>query len=147
MIGRAARGRPWIFSELKNFFSKDNQDGSSLHLLSVRDIILTHLDRLYSFYGESTGVRVGRKHLSWYAQNQDGADAFRDRVVRVETAREQLELTRAFSSRFSREASTARVRSGRERGGEDDQQTKNQEQKEKKSGSSVSCYGSSKQAA
>ncbi len=147
MIGRAARGRPWIFSEIKNFFSKDNRTSSSLHLLAVRDIILLHLDSLYSFYGESTGVRVGRKHLSWYAQNQDGADAFRDRVVRVETAREQLELTRAFTSLFSREASSARVRSGRERGGEDDQQKKNQEQKEKKSGSSVSCYGSSKQAA
>ena len=146
MIGRAARGRPWIFSEIKNFFSRENENSSSLHLLSVRDIILDHLDSLYSFYGESTGVRVGRKHLSWYAQNQDGADAFRDRVVRVETAREQLELTREFGNKFSREASTARVRSGRERGGEDDQQKKNQEQKEKKSGSN-SCYGGSQQAA
>ncbi len=147
MIGRAARGRPWIFSEIKKLFAKDDQNTSSLHLLSVRDIILNHLDGLYSFYGESTGVRIGRKHLSWYAQNQDGADVFRDRVVRVETAREQLELTRDFGSFFSREASTARVRSGRERGGEDDQQKKNQDQKEKKSGSSVSRYGGSEQAA
>jgi len=124
MIGRAARGRPWIFSEIKTFLSKQRDENSELPLPSVRDIILSHLDSLYSFYGESTGVRVGRKHLSWYAQHQDGADSFRDRVVRVETAREQLELTRVFCNRFTREASAERVRSGRERGGDDQQQKK-----------------------
>ncbi|HEY5622433.1 MAG TPA: tRNA dihydrouridine synthase DusB [Gammaproteobacteria bacterium] len=146
MIGRPARGRPWIFSEIRNSLSKDDENLSSLHLMSVRDIIVSHLDSLYSFYGESTGVRVGRKHLSWYAQHQDGADVFRDRVVRVETAREQLELTRAFSNLFSRKASTARVRSGRERGGEDDQQEEIKDQKEE-DGREIGRHGSSKQAA
>jgi hypothetical protein len=147
MIGRAARGRPWIFSEVKTFLSKDRDDDSDLSLPSVRDIILTHLDSLYSFYGESTGVRVGRKHLSWYAQYQDGVDLFRDRIVRVETAKEQLELTRAFCNRFSRDASAERVRSGRERGAEDYQQKKNNQQEEKEACRSFRRYGSSKQAA
>ncbi len=147
MIVRGARGRPWIFAEIKSFLAGERDENSSLHLASVRDIILDHLDSLYSFYGESTGVRVGRKHLSWYAQYQDGSDTFRDRVVRVETAQEQLELTRAFSNRFSRRASTERVRSGRERGGEDDQQKKTIEQEEKESGCSFACDGGSKQAA
>lgn len=147
MIGRAARGRPWIFSEVKTFLSKDRDDDSDLSLPSVRDIILTHLDSLYSFYGESMGVRVGRKHLSWYAQYQDGVDLFRDRIVRVETAKEQLELTRAFCNRFSRDASAERVRSGRERGAEDYQQKKNNQQKEKEACRSFPRYRSSKQAA
>ena len=146
MIGRAARGRPWIFSEVKNFLSSERDENSFLHLPSVHDIILNHLDSLYSFYGESTGVRVGRKHLSWYAQYQERADVFRDRVVRVETAREQLELTRAFCNRFSHKASAERVRSGRERGGEDDQQKENSQQEEKEGECSTACYGSSKQA-
>ena len=146
MIGRGAQGRPWIFSETKNKLLKTDQDSSSLHLPSVRDIILSHLDSLYSFYGESTGVRFGRKHLSWYAQYQDGADAFRERVVRVETAREQFELTRAFSNRFSRKASTARARFGRERGGEDNQQEKIQGKKEEGRREN-GCDGSSQQAA
>ena len=64
MIGRAARGRPWIFSEIKTFLSNEREEYSDLPLRPVRDIILSHLDSLYSFYGESTGVRVGRKHLS-----------------------------------------------------------------------------------
>ena len=145
MIGRAARGRPWIFSEIKTFLSKERDENSDLPLPSVRDIILSHLDSLYSFYGESTGVRVGRKHLFWYAQYQDGADNFRDRVVRVETAREQLELTRAFCNRFTREASADRVRSERERGGEDDQQKKKNQQEE--ASRSFARHGSPKQAA
>jgi tRNA-dihydrouridine synthase B len=146
MIGRAARGRPWIFAETKSFLSTEPKNNSNLPLPSVRDIILSHLDSLYSFYGESTGVRVGRKHLSWYAQHQEGADFFRDQVVRVETAQEQLALTRAFCNRFSRAASAERVRSGRERGGDNDQQKKNQ-QEEKETGRSIPGYGSSKQAA
>jgi tRNA-dihydrouridine synthase B len=145
MIGRGARGRPWIFSEVKNSLLHDDETHSSLQLMSVRDIILNHLDSLYSFYGESTGVRVGRKHLSWYAQYQDGADVFRDLVVRVETAREQLELTRAFSDQFSRKVSTARVRSGRERGGEEDQQEEIKDKEE--DGREIGRHGSSKQAA
>jgi len=147
MIGRAARGRPWIFSTIKTFLAKERNENSDLSLPSVRDIILNHLDSLYSFYGESTGVRVGRKHLSWYAQYQDGADSFRDRVVRVETAREQLELTREYCNQFSHGASAECVRSGRERGGEDDQQKKDTQQKEKEADLSSPRYGSSKQAA
>src|SRR2546430_12205164 len=30
------------------------------------DIILAHLDSLYFFYGEESGVRIARKHLGWY---------------------------------------------------------------------------------
>jgi tRNA-dihydrouridine synthase B len=146
MIGRAARGRPWLFAEVKNFLSNERKENSDLHLPSVRDMILNHLESLFSFYGESTGVRIGRKHLSWYSQYQDGSDSFREKVVRVETAREQLELTRAFCNRFSREASADRVRSGRERGADNDQQKKNKKE-EKEAGRSVSGYGSSKQAA
>ena len=124
MIGRGARGRPWIFSEVKNFLSTERKVNSDLLLPSVHDIILSHLDSLYSFYGESTGVRIGRKHLSWYAQHQGGASSFRDQVVRVETAREQLELARGFCIRFSHSASAECVRSGRERDADNDQQKK-----------------------
>ena len=120
MIGRGARGRPWIFSEVKNFLSTKQRDHATLPLPSVHDIILNHLDSLYSFYGELTGVRIGRKHLSWYAQYQGRKDSFRDQVVRVETAREQLELTREFCIRISRSVSADRVRSGRERGADND---------------------------
>ena len=34
----------------------------------VRDIILAHLESLYGFYGEETGVRIARKHIGWYCE-------------------------------------------------------------------------------
>jgi len=95
MIGRAAQGRPWIFREIAHFLE------TGRHLPEpgvgeIRDIMIGHLHNLYEFYGEFTGVRIARKHISWYSKGQRGGAAFRDRVNRVETAAEQLAMTEAF---------------------------------------------------
>jgi tRNA-dihydrouridine synthase B len=63
MIGRAAQGRPWIFDEV-NFFLREGESRATLAPEKVRDIMRAHLEDLYSFYGDETGVRVARKHLS-----------------------------------------------------------------------------------
>lgn len=95
MIGRAARGRPWIFREL-NHFLETGKRISPLENNVVRDIMLDHLDDLYRFYGDTTGVRVARKHLTWYCAGLENAETFRSQVVRVESASEQIHLTRKF---------------------------------------------------
>jgi tRNA-dihydrouridine synthase B len=95
MIGRAARGRPWIFREL-NFYRKNGKQIASLDKNKVRDIMLDHLSDLYRFYGDTTGVRVARKHLSWYCAGLHNSEEFRSRVVRVDSASEQIRLTRDF---------------------------------------------------
>jgi tRNA-dihydrouridine synthase B len=89
MIGRAAQGRPWIFDEV-NFFLSTGQSRASLTLENVRDIMRAHLEDLYAFYGDETGVRVARKHLSWYFRQNPGQDALRNRLVQIETPQEQL---------------------------------------------------------
>ncbi|MEO1246648.1 MAG: tRNA dihydrouridine synthase DusB [Pseudomonadota bacterium] len=116
MIGRGAQGRPWIFAELNQAFSP----GASWEPLAkkdLRDIMLDHLNELHRFYGESTGVRVARKHLTWYCENlfykdlfyKDfaNADEYRNRVVRVDCASEQISLTAEFFARNDGEISTA----------------------------------------
>ena len=95
MIGRAAQGRPWIFREL-NYFFETGSHAPSLDKNEVRDIILDHLGDLYQFYGETTGVRVARKHLAWYCAGLYNAQQFRSQVVRVDSASEQIRLTREF---------------------------------------------------
>ena len=95
MIGRAARGRPWIFREL-NYYLEHGEQVAPLENHDVRDIMLDHLIDLYRFYGEKTGVRVARKHLTWYCTGLKNAQKFRSQVVRVETASEQMRLTRGF---------------------------------------------------
>lgn len=66
MIGRAALGAPWVFRELRASLASGNGAVAPPRADEVRDIILAHLEDLYAFYGEHTGLRVARKHLGWY---------------------------------------------------------------------------------
>ncbi len=95
MIGRAAQGRPWIFREINHYL----QTGEKLpgpEIKEVRDILLEHLQNLYAFYGEYTGVRMARKHVSWYSKGQPHGAAFRQAVNQVETIEDQLQITKDF---------------------------------------------------
>jgi len=110
MIGRGALGRPWIFRQINTFLQATAQSNDlspegikntrkglqTLSAQAVRDIILAHLDALHRLHGESRGVRIGRKHLSWYCKYLRGAENFRNTVVRAENAADQLLITKAF---------------------------------------------------
>jgi tRNA-dihydrouridine synthase B len=89
MIGRAAQGKPWIFEEV-NFFLATGKLRRELPLQNVRDTMRVHLENLYAFYGDATGVRVARKHLSWYCRQHPGSELLRKRLMLVETTHEQL---------------------------------------------------------
>jgi tRNA-dihydrouridine synthase B len=130
MIGRAARGRPWIFRDVLAHMKNFPTEKTDLSLSRVRDIILEHLDSLYSFYGESTGVRVSRKHLAWYTQHQEGGRLFRERIMAVDTARDQLLLTRGFFEQEDGEALAELGRSRGERGGKNDKHQEDSQEKE-----------------
>jgi len=106
MIGRGAQGRPWIFRELNYFFASGGH-APPLDILEVRDTMLEHLGDLYQFYGETTGVRVARKHLTWYCAGLQNSQEFRSQVVRVESASEQLRLTRQFFGQLAGDNSLA----------------------------------------
>jgi tRNA-dihydrouridine synthase B len=98
MIGRAAQGRPWIFDDV-NFFIEHGESREVLAPQKVRAIMRAHLEDLYSFYGDETGVRVARKHLSWYFRQHPGQEALRNRLVRIETPDEQLSTLLEFFDR------------------------------------------------
>ena len=98
MIGRGAQGRPWIFAEL-NAALGTQSTFLPLEKNELRDIMLGHLSDLHRFYGETTGVRVARKHLTWYCENLANAEEYRNRVVRVDKASEQIALTAEYFDR------------------------------------------------
>jgi tRNA-dihydrouridine synthase B len=75
MIGRAALGRPWLLGEVAAALAGMTRAAPSR--AEVRDIMLAHLEDLYAFYGEHTGLRVARKHLGWYRDGAFGGDACR----------------------------------------------------------------------
>jgi tRNA-dihydrouridine synthase B len=98
MIGRGAQGRPWIFRELVH---QDLHGGACAPLAKndLRDIMIDHLKDMHRFYGEPTGVRVARKHLTWYCKNIVNADEYRYRVVRANSGEEQIQLTQEYFDR------------------------------------------------
>jgi tRNA-dihydrouridine synthase B len=95
MIGRAAQGRPWIFNEINHYLSTGEKLASPT-AEKIRDIMLQHLQNLYAFYGEYQGIRVARKHISWYTKGRPQGAAFRQLINRIDSAEQQLTLTRDF---------------------------------------------------
>jgi len=95
MIGRAAQGRPWLFREIEHFLA------TGTHLLpprvsEIHDILLAHLQDLYDFYGIDTGVRVARKHISWYTRGLIGSAAFRHRMNQLPDIVQQQQAVNDF---------------------------------------------------
>ena len=97
MIGRGAQGRPWIFRELLAFHRGGKI--APLEKNELRDTMLDHLQDLHRFYGDSVGVRVARKHLTWYSKQLDNAGEFRYQAVRVGSTQEQIRLVREYFDR------------------------------------------------
>ncbi len=95
MIGRAAQGRPWIFREITHYL-KTGKQLPEPNIREIRDILLGHLENLYSFYGEFTGVRVARKHIAWYSKGQRNGAEFRRQVNQADTVDSQLAITKEF---------------------------------------------------
>jgi len=95
MIGRAAQGRPWIFREI-NHYLLTGEKLPEPSIKEIRNILIGHLKNLYDFYGEDRGVRIARKHISWYSKGQRHGAAFRQIVTRVDSVEEQIKITQEF---------------------------------------------------
>lgn len=98
MIGRAAQGRPWIFREVAHYLAT----GETLpapEVTEIHQILREHLDDIYRFYGEATGVRMARKHIAWYTRGLADSAGFRHAMNRLETARAQLAAVDDFFQR------------------------------------------------
>jgi len=95
MIGRAAQGRPWLFREIEHYLACGKHLAAP-EVAEIHRVLTSHLDDLYSFYGEYTGVRVARKHISWYTKGLAGSAAFRHAMNRLETSQEQIDSVNRF---------------------------------------------------
>jgi tRNA-dihydrouridine synthase B len=94
MLGRAAHGSPWIFRDV-NAFLESGEIPPPLLRTQVRDIILEHVQSLYAFHGEASGVRIARKHLAWYCQQHTDTEGFRPALMAAESSSAQFAATQA----------------------------------------------------
>ena len=105
MIGRAAQGRPWIFREIEHYLK------TGTHLLpptveEIHTVMLEHINDLYGFYGDIAGMRVARKHISWYTKGLAGSASFRHNMNTLQT----IELQQAAINDFFAELKTKNER-------------------------------------
>ena len=95
MIGRAAQGQPWIFRDIKHFL-RTGETLASPSVSEIKEIVLTHLEELYSFYGEYSGCRIARKHIAWYTTGIPNSNAFRQAMYGEESTAGQFRVVEDF---------------------------------------------------
>ncbi len=102
MIGRAAQGRPWIFREINHYLTT-GQYLQAPEVIEIHQVLINHLYDLYDFYGEYSGVRIARKHISWYTKGLIGSASFRHAMNQLQTSDQQLSETNIFFSKLAEE--------------------------------------------
>jgi len=102
MIGRAAQGRPWIFREIEHYLSTGERLPPPL-VSEIHVVLVAHLEELYAFYGRETGVKVARKHISWYTKGLAGSASFRHHMNQLETCEEQRDEVNLFFGQLGHE--------------------------------------------
>lgn len=97
MIGRAARGNPWIFREISEYL-KTGQKTERPSVEEIRAMMLRHARMQVEYKGDYTGIREMRKHISWYTAGMPHSARMRARINSVESFEELEEiLTIGFS--------------------------------------------------
>jgi len=102
MIGRAAQGRPWLFREIEHYL-KTGEKMAPAPVGEIHAILLAHLEDLYDFYGLDTGVKVARKHISWYTKGLVGSAAFRKMMNTLPTVEAQRDAVDQFFQQYAAE--------------------------------------------
>lgn len=91
MLARGARGNPWLFAQIKAYFSGNNVPEKPT-LSEVAAMILRHADLEIAYKGEFTAIREMRKHTAWYVAGYPGAAKLRSAVNEITTRKELEEL-------------------------------------------------------
>lgn len=83
MIGRGAKGNPWIFRDIKAALNgRETPDKPSIH--QVVEMMKRHLTLMIEFKGEYTAIHEMRKHIAWYTAGYRDSSRLRNEINMVE---------------------------------------------------------------
>lgn len=98
MVGRAARGNPWLFREIRAAW-----EGRPVPPRPSREemaqVLREHVALELEEKGERIGCRELRKHLAWYTAGMAGGAALRKQASAVSTAEDAERFILAFSEK------------------------------------------------
>lgn len=89
MIGRAAQGRPWLCGQIATYLETGHVPAPPTHEEQLV-ILKNHITSVHEFYGEFMGVRIARKHASWFFEARGETKSHRSLFNRLALPAEQL---------------------------------------------------------
>ena len=95
MIGRGCYGRPWFPAQAAEFLATGRRIPDP-DLLAQKNILLAHYHAMLVHCGREAGMRVARKHVSWYSSGLWGSAEFRAAVNRCADADAVEQLIHRF---------------------------------------------------
>ena len=99
LIGRAAMGNPWIFSQAKAALA--GQEPPPLSVEQKAATCLHHAIASAEFHGERTGLLIMRKHYGCYFKALPHFKPFRERLVTITSLNELKELLKEIANNYS----------------------------------------------
>lgn len=95
MIGRGCYGRPWFLSQVAGFLQTGLRSPEP-DLSHQKAAVLNHYRMILEQFGMGPGVRLARKHISWYSKGLTGAADFRAQINRLDDASAVIGLINRF---------------------------------------------------
>jgi tRNA-dihydrouridine synthase B len=99
MIGRGAYGKPWLLGQVMHWL----QVGEKIAAPGIGEqyeLLVEHYRGMLEHYGESTGVKIARKHLGWYTKGLPGSAEFRNKANFIDDAGQVLGEIERFYAPF-----------------------------------------------
>ena len=97
MLGRAAIGNPWIFSEILAATTPYKTTNHCHPTCNNRnEIIREHIMQIHQFYGDYQGPKIARKHIRSYCQHKKDFKNFWNKLHKIEDKNQQLSLLTSY---------------------------------------------------
>ena len=90
MIGRAALGNPWFFTQIKKYLL--NEDFEEITIDERLEICKKHLELLVQTHGEVVGSNNMKKHFAWYFKGLKNASMYRKKFVLAKNYSEMKDI-------------------------------------------------------
>ncbi|SUO93890.1 tRNA dihydrouridine synthase DusB [Suttonella ornithocola] len=93
LIGRAAQGNPWIFSEIRRALNSKESIARS----DPYQAMIEHITALHALYPAPHSGLCARKHLHWYLKNEPLYPNWKEKINGSKTLEEQIEILQNIS--------------------------------------------------
>jgi len=101
MIGRAAIGNPWIFSQVLELIRNTKV---SLPDPSLRfEVMIQYVKSSVTYFGEQRAIRMMRSRLGWFVKGLRYSSRFRESIKQISTQKDALCRIQEYRSLLSTE--------------------------------------------